>query len=290
MKLKYLIILFLSNYCLSQSYVIVDSITKEPIPYTNIKFINTNKGFYSNQKGKFKLDNKLNDSIQISCLGYDTVTSKVRNLKDSIFLKPKTEKLDEIIVYSSRPTLKKVGFKKGNFNFHTGSSLQFGLLIKPIEYYENTFINNILIPIKKSIIGEKKRDFLSILKVSLFSNKNDSPYESLLETPIIIKCNQDSENYINVDISEDYIKFDSNGIFLVIEIVGETNPEGGVINKKTSLPGIRFTDKKSRDFSISKLFYKEKFSNKWKEMKPEIFHLKKEIYLAIQLELAVYED
>jgi hypothetical protein len=287
---KKLLFILLPYISYSQNHIIIDSSTKRPIPYTNVKFVKKNKGFYGNYQGRFTFNKTSNDSIQISCLGYNTLFEKVNLLKDTIFLTPKIESLNEIVIYSVPPSLKTVGFKRQKVNFHTGSNLQFGLLLKPIKKYENTFINNILIPIKKSIIGEKKRNFTGIIKISVFSNKNNLPYESLLETPIIIKCNQDSDNYINVDISKEFIKFDSNGIFFEIEIVGETDSEGSVINREKFLPGITFTNKMSKDFLISKSFYKYKFSNNWKEMKHQEFHLKKEIYLAIQLVLVIYEN
>jgi hypothetical protein len=111
-----------------------------------------------------------------------------------------------------------------------------------------------------------------------------------LDEPIIVNCNQDSDKIISIDILKEYIKFESNGIFICLEKVGEIDYKRNVINKKFPRPAFLYSNKKSKDFSVSKSFYKDKSSSVWKEIDIRKFGYKKNIYLAIQLELATYED
>ncbi|MEN8126054.1 MAG: carboxypeptidase-like regulatory domain-containing protein [Bacteroidota bacterium] len=290
----FIFIYFVSNFCFSQNHIIVDSSTNKIIPYANIKFLKEEKGFYSNEQGRFTITEQSGDSIQISCLGYNNIFKKVNLLRDSIFLTLRIQNLDEIILHTTPPLLKKIGFKKNTLTWFPNADIQFGLLIHPTKKYENLFINTILIPTKKKYFSQKEYTinpkYKSVIKVTLFSNKNNLPYESLLDTPIIINCDQDSDNIISVDISKEHIKFNSNGIFVCIERVGEIDLKGSVLEKKIIRPGLIFTNKTTKDFLTNKSFYKHKLSNGWEILDYKNMNLKKQIYLAIQLELATYED
>lgn len=289
MKLTHLIFLFFFTFGFSQNHVIIDSFTKKTIPYVNIKILGTKKGFYSNNNGVFTLKNHTKDSIQISCLGYESIFNKISLLKDTIFLTPQIKFLNEVSIHQKPLKSVKIGFKKTNMSFHTGANLQFGLTIKPIKKHENSIIKKILVPIRKSVFGER-RDFESALKISLYSCNGYLPDMPLISKPLIVNCNQNSNKTLVIDIEKENIEFDKNGIFISIEIIGEIDNNGIVIDKKTSLPGIKYTNKGTKHFSSYKSFFKTKFSNDWEEMKIGTFNFKKEMYLAIQLELSIYED
>ncbi len=289
MKSNYLIFLFFSSFCFSQNHVIIDSITKKTIPYANIKIIGTEKGFYSNDSGVFILKDHAKDSVQISCLGYKSIFNKVSLLKDTIFLTPEVKFLSEVSIHQKPPKSVIIGLKKKNMSFHAGAHLQFGLIIKPIKEFEKSIIKKILIPISKSNFS-KKRDFESVLKINIYSCEGNLPDMPLISKPIIVNCNQDSNKTLVIDIEKEDVEFDENGIFISIEMIGEIDENGIVINQKKPLPGIKYTDKGTKHFSFIKSYYKTKFSGKWEYMNPKTFQFKKEIYLAIQLELAIYED
>lgn len=286
------IFLFLSIYNYSQNHTIVDSHTKIPLPYTNIKFINTEIGMYTNSNGSFEIKKQANDSVQISCLGYKTITKKVNKLKDTIFLESNTQNLKTVFLKSYPKKEKKIGFKKNYISFYNKPNLQLALFIKPIKKYENTIIKNILIPIKKkkSFVERKKKvkkEFNSVFKVHLFSNKNNFPDKPLLETPIIINCNQDSNKIISLDISKERIKLNQNGIFISLERIGEIDKNGNVLDKEYPRPGFLYSTKNSKDFEITKSFYKNVHTTQWEEMNLKTYGYKNNMFLAIQLILAV---
>lgn len=101
MKIFLSIILF--TYCLIASSqeikrVVLDSKTKEPIPYATIKVLHTNKGKIANSNGEFKLDFQVDDSIFISSVGYLDTILLGKNIDKLIFLISKPSVLDNIVV------------------------------------------------------------------------------------------------------------------------------------------------------------------------------------------------
>jgi hypothetical protein len=80
--------------------------SKQVIPFAHIYLTNTNTGSFlgtvSDTNGNFTLkisDERLNDSITISCVGYDNLKLKITTVNsDSIFLKESKTKLHPIVI------------------------------------------------------------------------------------------------------------------------------------------------------------------------------------------------
>ena len=95
--MRYIILsFFVSYYSFSQNFKAFDQNSKQPIPYV-IVFIDST-GYYTNDKGEFNLKDKRFDSLTISHLNYYDLNIKYSELSDSLFLKPKLETLDEVII------------------------------------------------------------------------------------------------------------------------------------------------------------------------------------------------
>jgi len=282
--------LFLPKLCLSQNHTIIDSETKEIIPFAAIELLNQNKGFYANEYGKFSIKEFLKDSIKISCLGYNSLLGVTWSLSDTIGLDPKTQNIPEVILYSSSKKRKTIGGKAKNITWHIGRNTQLGLLLKPSHIYKNSFIEEILIPISKlpASTEKKQRQFRSVFRLHLFSNENDIPNSALLKSPIIVYCNQDSKNLLRINIAEKNIQFDSNGIFICVEMIGEINSAGEIIDKKNPVPSFKFTNKQTKEF-LSSAYYKGKSSDEWIVVNRIDLHMKRDIFLALGLVVSVYE-
>ncbi|WP_162497593.1 carboxypeptidase-like regulatory domain-containing protein [Aureibaculum marinum] len=287
--------LVIYNFSYSQSYTIIDSLSKEPIAYVNVLMIKDNSGFYSNEQGLFKLSNiSLNDSISISCLGYKTILEKVKNLKDTIYLPPKFEQLDDINLSTKKPVIKKVGFKKNKLMWYPEADFQIGMLLKPAKN-EKAFVNKITIRTNKSLSfyykeHKKTPNYNSIIKLMLFSIKDNLPNKPLLTKPIIINCSEKSDKNIEVDLSEEFIIYDVEGLFIAVEMVGELDTNGNVIVKKVNRPGLVFSNIPSDDFSLAKLFAKPKSTEKWVLLDAKKMHEKRDFLLALELELTLYNE
>ena len=73
-------------YCQSLNVQIIDSVTTQPIPYTNIYFSNNN-GLISDENGNFELIKSQlsqNDSMHISMLGYKKSSFLIKDFNDTI--------------------------------------------------------------------------------------------------------------------------------------------------------------------------------------------------------------
>lgn len=81
---------------------IMDSETKEPIPYANVYFNASTHGTTSDQHGTFELDTDgyAGQDIVISCVGYDTwiIDGFEDNKFYHVYLKPSSKLLKEIVI------------------------------------------------------------------------------------------------------------------------------------------------------------------------------------------------
>ena len=295
-KIFYFILLFSSISFSQKNVIIIDTYYKKPIPYANIKILNKDKGFHSDAKGVFQMVNNLNlkDTLFISSLGFYPKKIIISDINDTISLIPKVETLNEITIKAKKPKFKKIGFKKKNMTFFTGTDLQLALFLKPKKEDYESSIDKIIIPLKKNgshrKINKESKEFNSILKISFFSMKNNLPNKSLTNSPIIINYNHNSENSVTIDLSNEYIIFDKNGVFICFEIVGEIDEKGVVIDKLNHRPGFIYTNKNTKDFNDYKTYYKTKFNDKWIKLDKKTFHFEKDIFPAIKLVLAKYEN
>ena len=292
-------ILLLANsiftYSQNSNYIILDSKTNEPIPYVAIKFLKTNKGVYSNDKGVF-INNEKKDSIQISHLNYSSKNIRLsEQSSETIYLNPILNMLDEIILEKNKSKEKIIGYvkKKKTLSWIIKPKTELTTLIKYSKKINASEIKKIFISIGKETLEKNKNlIFNSVFRVNLYSNKNNKPDTSLINKPIIINVNQDSNNIIEINTEEFSIDFPVEGIFVAVEMIGKLDVNGNVLDKsKNILPAFMFTDKKRKNI-ISISFIKSIFgNNKWIKIDeyyknvPDI----SKYNMAVSLELLVYE-
>ena len=89
------------NYAQELSATILDSLNKKPIPFASI-YLKSGSGVVSNKEGKFRLlfnKESTEDSLFISCMGYETLGIQIEKNQDSIFyLNPKAIDLKSVII------------------------------------------------------------------------------------------------------------------------------------------------------------------------------------------------
>lgn len=95
----------------SKQIQILDSLNKEPIPYTTVYFSN-NTGLITDETGYFELlplQVQDNDSLFVSFLGYDGLAVGLKKLKDSIlYITPKAIALEDVILMNKSYTSEKI--------------------------------------------------------------------------------------------------------------------------------------------------------------------------------------
>jgi hypothetical protein len=287
---------------IATSKIIVDFETKKPIPYVAIEIIENGYGIYSNEDGKFILNIKNSESLRFSHLGYIPLIVKNKNLKDTLFLKKNVIDLDEIIILSGDLKVKKIGYikKRKTLRWHIKPQTQLATLIKYKENLKKAYLKKIFIPISKDIPGSRSNkmlktnvDFKSVFRIHVYENNNDTPGINLTKKNILINCNQNTDEILTIDISDEFIVFPPSGIFIGIEMIGELDTNGKIVEKKLGdvLPSFMYTNKKKKNItSIS--FIKREFGNyEWEKIDntSKDFSIVSDYNLAISLELSIYD-
>lgn len=109
-----LLFVLLSVYSFSQQTVhgvIIDSKTKDPIPFVNVSLPNSNRGTISNLKGNFSFMSNQRDSLpnlSFSHIGYHDLKLKVTDPASliTVLLEQKTNEIEEVMVMSENSLLK----------------------------------------------------------------------------------------------------------------------------------------------------------------------------------------
>ncbi len=110
MKSKFIALLFLVLFVKTHAQVaenvqiqcqILDSITKEPLPYAQVLVVEQQKGTITNTDGYFKIYSiPSNTLLRISFIGYKThyISASKASRTSTIYLKPKTELLNAVTI------------------------------------------------------------------------------------------------------------------------------------------------------------------------------------------------
>jgi hypothetical protein len=269
MKLHYqiMILLLISNLANSQTLkgIVSDSLTNKPLPFVNITFIDKDFGVYTNENGSYQI--KIIDSIcriQISSVGYFTKLIDIKNkniskeIKLDIYLVPKTEELEEIVLsnkvikYSNK---KYLGLKKKS---KVRSSFQFGTelcsLIKN-PYNKNGKVESVILSLSKSL---SKPDYICAYNIKFYEydQKTKLPGKELYYDNLIIEPVDKTYNLkINLDSID--IDFPKNGICIGVEIANTK-----YVNPKSSgafiAPSINFTESMEDTSVLSWIRYRNK--------------------------------
>lgn len=223
-KLLTITILLISNYSFSQlKAVIIDSETKEKIPYVNIWAENENIGTTSNEKGEFELDIDGTKIILFSALGFETRKISSDFIKNTLELKPLVTELKEVVIKSKKQNKKLVlgKFKKSKVNHYFACGTTPWISARYFKYQEDydkiSFLNKIRVLTNSDVKDSK-------FNIRFYSvSKNGEPNEYLLEENIIGIAKK-GKKITEIDISDLNIEFPKEGFFIAIEwLIIESN-------------------------------------------------------------------
>ncbi|WP_312902234.1 carboxypeptidase-like regulatory domain-containing protein [Chryseobacterium taichungense] len=235
---------------------IIDSLTKEPLPYANIVLIN-GKGIYSDEKGQFELDVKDNiyDTLKISSLGYQAKffpltifkNHNVVNLK--VPLNAKVVNIEEVVI-----SQKKINYNQKNV---FGENKEGNIGMTSLVGYETClYIENptqTAGKVKRTYIDLKRRDnadYIAMFNIKFYEydEKNNVPGKELYSKNIYV--NPKNHKYrLWIDVEEYNIKFPKNGICVGVELI---NTVGKVEKYAKFGPMFRYTiSKKNRPITWS---------------------------------------
>ncbi len=190
---------------------IIDSITKEPVPYATIIF--NKKGMISNEEGRFsfifKKDANPTDSLFISCIGFKTIAKPLNQFKDNvIYLSPKIIELNEIVLTNNKYTVKEIINKvKENIAKNYNFNLTKKRLFFRESYHQKLIKTNYTL--KKSTIDALNKPFLDSVLQSI--PKHNSYYIEAL-SDLYGSFNKEKQKINLIKASELYDKNNRIGI------------------------------------------------------------------------------
>lgn len=223
-KLLLIIIsLIVINFCFGQKVkltgTIIDSKTKQPLPYGTIELFSLKTGTITDKNGKFNLEIVSNDikldTINFSYLGYEKVKISINDFlksENTIALKEKLVILDEVIVTPKKYTTTILGIKdkkpesmqyagiftanKGNFIENIKNEIGW---IKSVSYYIH-FDGHPTTPFRIRIYNR---------------GKNGKPGKDLLNENLVVSAKK--SGWFTIDISDYNIPFPKEGAFVMME-------------------------------------------------------------------------
>ena len=223
MKL-FLLVLFLLQSASNEIIIrLVDSNTKEPIPYATVN----SRSFYrvTNMYGQIQLPGDV-DSISVRCVGYEQRDLRVRDIKSekgefTIYLTPKSYSIAELRITPTRMNKIPLGyFKEPSFSIYTSClDGQVALFFPPDK--RSKYIG---LPIGTvSYFIRPTHNFKKKFRVRLYSvsEKDSSPDKDLLPEAVYAHAKR-GNSWVNVDISKYNIKFPVNGFFAAIEFLPDS--------------------------------------------------------------------
>jgi hypothetical protein len=212
-KLLAITFLLISNLCFSQiKAVIINSETKEKIPYVNIWVENENIGTTSNEKGEFELEIDSPKIILFSAIGFETKKISSDLIKNILELKPETTELDEVILSSKKLSKEfTIGeFKKSKINSYFSCGIKPWIVARLFKYQdefdETPFLKKITIVTKSDVKNSK-------FNIRLYGvNQNGEP-ENYIYNQNIIGIAKKGKKLTEIDVSKLNIEFPENGFF-----------------------------------------------------------------------------
>ena len=234
----FIFILVINNiYSQSSKTIQLYNSLYQPIAFANISINSSEKGFYSNIEGKVvvKFLNK-NDTLKISCIGYENKTIVFNQVRDTLFLEEKLNKLNEIEIKANYK-YSKIGYKgkkswPSSHGFGNINGLISGILIKNIT---TGFLDNIEVYINKA---KKKPVNLFLLRIFDVDSSTGFPKNNLLDTQIFIPNTK--KGWVKIEMNNQHIKIE-NEVFIAVESF--VNPRYSLDSLKVdTLPDISVLD------------------------------------------------
>ena len=216
MKNLLLIILFTPLITFSQisfKGVIVDS-QNNPIQFASISINQTANGTYTNENGIFHFDSiQSTDTLKISCIGYESKSICVKDIKDQITLTSNSINIEEVTIDRKRKNRSfTIGYYKMNTLFPSSHFSNVKSKIATFIPYQSSpaIIEKILLPITN--INDTTQ-----LKVYLYEISEDgSPGKEIYS-----KLLMSNEIKNKIDISDEQIRIPLEGVFIAAEWLTE---------------------------------------------------------------------
>lgn len=202
---------------------VLDSKTKNPIPYVNLSFLNTLKGTSTDEKGHFFLDLPtpyLNKQLHISSLGYkDTIVVANEIFKAKRFeMVEESFELDEVVVsesFGNSAVLNPIRSNSLTSGFSSSSTPWVLALYFPNIEAQEKYIDKVTVFFQKN--NKFKRPTAKFrLRIYDVDSDTKRPNTDILRKSIVLESNIE-EDFVSIDLDAFNLKIPENGIFIGVE-------------------------------------------------------------------------
>jgi len=202
---------------------VLDSKTKNPIPYVNLSFLNTLKGTSTDEKGHFFLDLPtpyLNKQLHISSLGYkDTIVVANEIFKAKRFeMVEESFELDEVVVsesFGNSAVLNPIRSNSLTSGFSSSSTPWVLALYFPNIEAQEKYIDKVTVFFQKN--NKFKRPTAKFrLRIYDVDSDTKRPNTDILRKSIVLESDIE-EDFVSIDLDAFNLKIPENGIFIGVE-------------------------------------------------------------------------
>ena len=217
---------------------VIDSSTKEAIPFSTVAYVDGSFGVYADIHGEFEINMGGQQFLVVSCMGYRSDTVKISNDKidfRTIYLEPIRATLNEVVVKGKKFTKEiRIGFFKKKriggvgikLAFTNSSNVDFGRELVTILKYDSTdnegLIKSLHLRGRVEVADRKLA-----LRVKLYRGVGDEYSETdLLLNENTFAVNEFSKaGIMTIDLEKFYVILPKGGIRIVIEFIGLLDSE-----------------------------------------------------------------
>jgi hypothetical protein len=216
--------LFLSTYSYSQlESVIINSETRESIPYVNIWVEGQNIGTTSNESGTFHLSIDTTGVFIFSAIGYETRKISSDLIENTVELKPSVSDLEEVVVIANPKDLElTIGkFKKPPFlsGFSCGGK---PCILARRFLYQESFSKTRRLDKIKLLTTSDVRD--AKFNIRLYHINEDGEPGKYIYNENIIGIARKGKGITEIDLSKFNLQFPESGLFVGFEwLILESN-------------------------------------------------------------------
>lgn len=213
-----ILLLFLTEAFVSQKSIIVCDQNKQPIEFCNISSTSTIKGCYTNKFGFVRVDSfSPEDTLLISCLGFEMEKYAFDELPDTIFLKEKRIELPEIELKASY-TRDKIGYRKGRkIGVYSGIHVKGLISGRILTGGPKGILESVEFFVRKS---NENPSCKYAIRIYQLDTTTQLPSIELLDSLLFIPTNK--SGWSKVDLSDYFIKYNGS-IYVGVECLLNSN-------------------------------------------------------------------
>lgn len=219
----FLIGLFISKPCLSQEHCIAirDIESSEPVPYAIITW-SINHGVISDPEGVFCIKNV--NSVNISAIGYRKEEFKIDHQK-IIWLRREPISLNAVTIKAPKRGKSDKMIRTGEGKVIT-NTLTLNSSLPIAQYFQGIEQEATLGSLRVELSPNNSTEILSYrLKISVLSNDAGLPGRDLLQTINTVEV-KPTDKFFEIDLSQYNLKMKPKGIWIAIQTLGFTEPNG----------------------------------------------------------------